>query len=117
MPERTLADTAGDGDRIEVELARVVQGGVRRDRLFVAAGSTLGAALEAAVRASLLQASDLQTLTVAVFGKARPASWRLHAGDRIELLGPLRVDPKLARQRRVEHRRAAAPKDKWRGAR
>ena len=56
MPERTPADTAGDGDRIEVELARVVQGAVRRDRLFVAAGSTLGAALEAAVRASLLQA-------------------------------------------------------------
>jgi putative ubiquitin-RnfH superfamily antitoxin RatB of RatAB toxin-antitoxin module len=39
-----------------------------------------------------------------VFGKKRELTDRVGAGDRIELLPGLRVDPKIARRRRAVHR-------------
>jgi putative ubiquitin-RnfH superfamily antitoxin RatB of RatAB toxin-antitoxin module len=41
----------------------------------------------------------------AIFGKAVAANTCLHQGDRLELLGPLLADPKLARRQRVQTRR------------
>ena len=99
---------------MRIEVARAADGGVRIDSLALGAGGTLSDALAAAVSAGIVTAEALDGLAVAVYGKVRPPAWPLNDGDRVELLGPLRVDPKLARQRRVEHRRAAAPKDKWR---
>lgn len=104
------------GGDVRIEVARAVDGRVRIDSLELGAGGTLADALAAAVNAGIVTAEALDGLAVAVYGKVRPPAWPLHDGDRVELLGPLRVDPKLARQRRVEHRRAAAPKDKWRPA-
>ena len=49
---------------------------------------------------------DLSTLTVGVFGKVVSLDTVVSAGDRIEIYRPLKVDPKLARQRRVEKTRA-----------
>ncbi|MFO1195862.1 MAG: RnfH family protein [Burkholderiaceae bacterium] len=100
--------------RIEIELARVADGAVRRDPLVLPASSTLAEALAQAVSRSLVTAEDVARLTPAVHGKLRAPGYVLNDGDRIELVGPLRADPKLARQRRVELRRAAAPRDKWR---
>jgi len=57
---------------------------------------------------------DRYESAAAVFGRARGTGHRLAAGDRIELTGPLRVDPKVARERRVAHRRAAEPRSRWR---
>jgi putative ubiquitin-RnfH superfamily antitoxin RatB of RatAB toxin-antitoxin module len=37
----------------------------------------------------------------------------LHEHDRIELLPGLRVDPKIARQRRAEHRRREKGERRW----
>lgn len=99
--------------RIEIELARVVDGDVRLDRLALDVGSTVGDALAAAVRIGILREDELDGLAVGVFGRARPSGHRLQDGDRVELTAALRVDPKVARQRRVAKRRAAQPRDMW----
>jgi putative ubiquitin-RnfH superfamily antitoxin RatB of RatAB toxin-antitoxin module len=99
---------------ITVVLARAEEGEVRMDEFALPPGATLAQALEEAVRRRIIAAADLAGNAVAVFGRRRDPDEVLHDGDRIELLGPLSVDPKEARQRRVAHRRAAAPKDRWR---
>lgn len=104
-----------------VQLARQSGDGVRCDALEVAEGATLADLLEHAVEQGVLSPADRQAvqagaLATAIFGRLRPLGHRLLEGDRIELLGPLTVDPKVARQRRVAHRRAAQDRDKWGGA-
>lgn len=42
---------------------------------------------------------------VAIFGQLADARSQLHEGDRIELLRPLEIDPKVARRRRAQARR------------
>lgn len=96
-----------------VELARVAAGAVRIDHLELPAGSTLGQALAQAVAAGYVTPADLALLVVAVNGLRKPPDHRLHPHERIELTGPLTVDPKVARQRRVAKRRAELPRDKW----
>ena len=62
------------------------------------------ATLANAVRASGLIAQyalDPQRLHYAIFGKRAGSDTRLAPGDRIEILGPLVVDPKVARARRT----------------
>lgn len=51
--------------------------------------------------------------TLSVFGQRARTTDPLHAHDRIELLPGLRVDPKLARARRAEHRRRAQGERRW----
>ena len=106
---------------LRVMLARAAGDDVRCDALELPAGTTLGDALALALRAGLLGADELRaveagSLATAVHGRSCSAAHLLRDGDRIELLGPLTVDPKVARQRRVEHRRAAQVRDKWSGA-
>lgn len=48
-----------------------------------------------------------------VYGCARHLDEFVSAGDRLELLPPLKVDPKTARARRVEHRRRQASRSMW----
>jgi len=98
---------------LTIELARVVEGGVRLDRLAVPAGTTLERALGIAVATGLVGSAEIEALAVGVFGLRKPPDYRLHPGDRIELTAGLQVDPKIARQRRVAKRRAALPRDKW----
>ena len=50
---------------------------------------------------------SLETLNCAIFGRAVPLTQRLNAGDRIEILRPLLIDPK-------ESRRQAAARTKSR---
>lgn len=74
--------------------------------------ATLGEALAAIDEPTLRQALSAGRLSAAVFGQVRSPVDLLSDGDRIELLEGLRVDPKLARQRRVAVRRAQAARDK-----
>lgn len=104
-----------------VFLARAQADDVRIDALDLPEGATIADALARAADSGLLTPDERHalatgTVSVAVGGKARTAEHRLHAFDRVELLGPLTVDPKIARQRRVAHRRAAQARDKWSGA-
>jgi putative ubiquitin-RnfH superfamily antitoxin RatB of RatAB toxin-antitoxin module len=46
--------------------------------------------------------------TVAVWGKVRSADYQLRGGDRVELLRPLRVDPKEARRQRYRKQEATS---------
>lgn len=71
---------------------------VQTVRLELAPGSTVADA----VRASGLLAGE-EGLTVAVWGRAADGSTLLRDRDRVELLRPLRVDPKEAR--RLRYRR------------
>ncbi len=43
---------------------------------------------------------DVANLGLAVWGRRCPPDQALHDGDRLELLRPLRVDPKVARRER-----------------
>lgn len=64
-----------------------------------------GATVLQAIEAAALGASVDRHGGVAVWGHPVAPDAPLREGDRVELLRPLAVDPKLARQRRVEHRR------------
>ncbi|MEI7443702.1 MAG: RnfH family protein [Burkholderiales bacterium] len=87
----------------------------------VPAGSTVAQALAASGVAARIAASGrvpagqgpLDALTVAVLGRRAGPDDRLHDHDRIELLPPLTVDPKVARQRRAEHRRRESGERRW----
>jgi putative ubiquitin-RnfH superfamily antitoxin RatB of RatAB toxin-antitoxin module len=103
-----------------VHLARACADDVRIDALELPPGATIAEALSMAAEAGLLSpeergALERGELAIAVNGRVRPTGQGLRPFDRIELLGPLTVDPKIARQRRVAHRRAAQARDKWSG--
>lgn len=51
---------------------------------------------------------DLDSLRCAVWGAVRPRDHRLRENDRIELLRPLKVDPKQARRLRYQSQRGKA---------
>ena len=107
--------TDASAPTIGVEFARVEAGIVRRDSLRVPEGSTLAQAIGYAVEASLMPGDVLEHCVAAIFGKPRAPGHQVREADRIELLGALRADPKLSRQRRVQVRREAAARDMWRG--
>lgn len=60
-----------------------------------------GASVADALTASGFDTEDLAG--VAVFGVNAEMNTRLHDGDRVELLRPLRADPKEARRRRARN--------------
>jgi uncharacterized protein len=57
---------------------------------------------------------DWAHYSTAIFGKSCSPAQVLLGGEQIELLRPLRADPNLARQRRVEVRRKAMGRTAWR---
>ena len=64
----------------------------------------LGATLADAVRSSGLIAQyglDPQRLRYALYGARADSDTPLAPGDRVEIVGPLNVDPKVARARRA----------------
>jgi len=105
---------------IEVELVWVEADQAIGRRVFeLPQGSRVADALTAlradkgsAAVVERLARGELQT---AIHGERCESGALLHAGDRIELLAGLSVDPKVARRRRVEKRRALDPRSKWRG--
>lgn len=71
--------------------------------------SALGDPPAAALRAGIGDAG----LAVAVHGKPRTLQSVLNDGDRIELVGPLVVDPQTARRQRVRQRRSEGADRRW----
>lgn len=104
-------------DTIDVEVAWVGENGlVQRRALRLVEPATLDDALRALAapeRDALRERIADGTLQTAVFGELREGGARLLAGDRVELLAGLAVDPRVARRLRVQHRRAALPGNKW----
>ena len=68
-------------------------------------GTTLQQAIEASGILTRYPEIDLTRQKAGVFGKLRPLDAVLADHDRVEIYRPLIVDPKLARQRRVEKSR------------
>ena len=95
-----------DGDDVRLSSVEVDEAATLEQALAVATACGL-------LPPGLLDAARGGSMGTAVYGRARPLGYRLEPGDRIELVGPLTVDPKVARQRRVAHRRAAQGRSKW----
>ncbi|HZZ11777.1 MAG TPA: RnfH family protein [Paraburkholderia sp.] len=70
-------------------------------------GATVQQALDASGILRRYPQIDLNTQKVGVFGKLKPLDAVLADHDRVEIYRPLRVDPKVSRQRRVEKTRKA----------
>ncbi|MBN9429928.1 MAG: RnfH family protein [Burkholderiales bacterium] len=101
---------------LRIEIVWVEQGGaIGRLPLQLPSGATLADALARLQGSEPGRALEEGRLKAAVFGRLLVPSTPLHDGDRIELLGELSVDPKIARQRRVAKKRAEQARDKWRG--
>lgn len=68
-------------------------------------GATVRQALDASGILTRYPQIDLAQQKVGVFGKLKPLDAVLADHDRVEIYRPLMVDPKAARQRRVEKTR------------
>jgi putative ubiquitin-RnfH superfamily antitoxin RatB of RatAB toxin-antitoxin module len=102
---------------MQIELAWVDDDGkVVSQALELPEGATLGEALAGIEVPRLREGLTAGRLVAAVFGELRRPDEVLWAGDRIELLEGLVVDPKIARQRRVAVRRVQEARKKARGA-
>jgi putative ubiquitin-RnfH superfamily antitoxin RatB of RatAB toxin-antitoxin module len=73
--------------------------------LRLPAGATVRDAIAASGIAERHPEIDLATAKVGVFGKLAPLDAPLADHDRVEIYRPLIVDPKVARQRRVDKTR------------
>jgi len=87
--------------QIEVEVVYALPLVQHTLRLRVAVGTTVGQALARAAVVAPHFNLDFARSGVAVFGRLVSADTRLREGDRIEILRPLKVDPKEARKRRA----------------
>lgn len=108
---------ARSGEIVRVEIVWVeADGSIGRSAIRLPAGSRVGDALAVLADhergAALLGELARGRLTAAIFGERCDGATLLQEGDRIELLGPLAIDPKLARRRRAQ-----APAVRRRGAR
>lgn len=95
-----------------IEIAWAADGQIHRHVLTVRPGTRVGEAIETARLQVALPPAH--TVSVSVYGRLRGPDHLLAEGDRIELTGALLVDPKVARERRVAHRRAAETRSRWR---
>jgi uncharacterized protein len=68
-------------------------------------GATVRDAIDASGVLARHPEIDLTTQKTGIFGKLAPLGAPLAAHDRVEIYRPLVVDPKLARQRRVDKTR------------
>jgi putative ubiquitin-RnfH superfamily antitoxin RatB of RatAB toxin-antitoxin module len=83
--------------------------------LSVPAGTTLRDAIRASGIRDAHPTMDPDTQRIGVFGKLRDPADKVSDGDRVEIYRPLRVDPKVARQRRVNKARSGGSVEgrKW----
>lgn len=79
------------------------------------AGASVGQAIERSGILARYPALEMSGLRVGIFGKLKPLDAPVADGDRIEIYRPLKADPKVARQRRVEKVRSAGSREghKW----
>ncbi|MGA7817539.1 RnfH family protein [Caballeronia sp.] len=82
--------------------------------LSLAEGATVREAIEASGLLGRFPEIDLDVQKVGVFGKIRQLDAVLADLDRVEIYRPLKFDPKVARQRRVEKgRRGSIEGRRW----
>ena len=79
---------------------------VQEHALTVEEGTTVNQALRHSPITQSLTEAQLQDLEIAIWGHKVPGSYVLRANDRLELLRPLLVDPKVARRERFANQGA-----------
>lgn len=89
---------------IEVEVAYATP---ERQEILVVAVAEGASAYDAVLKSGILEVFpeiDPETIDMGVFGKVikKPKEQVLHAGDRVELYRPLKIDPKQARLNRAK---------------
>ncbi|SAK67245.1 protein RnfH [Caballeronia hypogeia] len=92
---------------MRIDVCYGLPGGAFLTRVELREGATVREAIEASGVLRAHQEIDLATQKVGVFGKLRPLDAALADLDRVEIYRPLKVDPKTARQRRVDKTRRA----------
>lgn len=82
-------------------------------------GATVADAIERSGLLKQFPELDLARMKAGVFGKVRALDAAVEAGDRVEIYRPLKADPKLACQRRVDKVRNEGSREgqKWLGSR
>lgn len=76
--------------------------------LHVAPGTTLREAVEQSGIVAEVPEIDISTCAVGIYGKQKTLDTVLREHDRVEIYRPLIVDPKEARMRRAQKKKAAA---------
>ncbi|MBK4735759.1 RnfH family protein [Noviherbaspirillum pedocola] len=95
-------------DTVHVMVCYPLPGDPQLRELTLAAGTTLIEAIHASGLPAQYPQLALDACKLGIFGKLREASTVLREGDRVEIYRPLLADPKEARRRRVEKKRAGA---------
>ena len=85
---------------VEVEIVYGVTG-AKVIRQEVPANATLKEAIEQSGILEMYPEINLDSNKIGIFGRKRELHAPVHAGDRIEIYQPLKVDPKEARRRRA----------------
>ena len=86
---------------VEVEIVYGKIGGAQVIRQQVPNNATLRQAIEQSGILEMYPDIDLDSNKVGIFSRKRELHDLVHAGDRIEIYRPLKVDPKEARRRRA----------------
>ena len=87
--------------RLRVEVIYALPERCWRVPLQLPAGATVADALAEADLPARIPGVIVDPEGLSVFGQAATLETPLHDGDRVEVLRPLRVDPKQARRRRA----------------
>jgi uncharacterized protein len=109
-PDAMLPDASGAqaGQPVSIEICFALPDQQTLLSVDVPPDTTVRQAIEGSGMIEQCPEIDLSTLSVGVFGKIVALDTVVSAGDRIEIYRALKVDPKLARQRRVEKTRATS---------
>jgi uncharacterized protein len=92
---------------LHIDVCYALPDGAFLARVDLRDGATVQEAIEASGVLAQHPEIDLSTQKVGVFGKLRPLDAALADFDRVEIYRALKVDPKTARQRRVDKARRA----------
>ncbi len=95
--------------KIEIEVCYALPEQQTILKITLPADATVHQAILASGILQLYPELDLATHAVGIWGKLKSLETVLAADDRVEIYRPLKVDPKLARQRRVEKGRMGRP--------
>lgn len=79
---------------------------IQEMQLSVEEGTTASQALRASGWLEAIPDAQLQRLELAIWGRQAPGTQVLQDNDRLELVRPLLVDPKVARRERFAHQGA-----------
>jgi putative ubiquitin-RnfH superfamily antitoxin RatB of RatAB toxin-antitoxin module len=99
-------DATNDAETLEVDVCYALPGVQTLITVNLPAASTVRDAIEASGILGKHPEIDISTLRVGIFGRLEGLETCVSRFDRVEIYRPLIVDPKIARQRRVEKIRA-----------